>query len=150
MGFAAHEMIVDFREFKAKGIEVSDIAKRLMDYGFHAPTLSFPVAGTLMIEPTESESKKEIDRFCDALIHIKKEIDEYVEGQDSVLKNSPHTQAMVTADKWNYSYSRQKAAFPLPFVTENKFWSPVRRVDDAYGDRHLICSCNPIEDYIEA
>jgi len=148
-GFAAHEMIVDFREFKTKGIEVTDVAKRLMDYGFHAPTLSFPVAGTLMIEPTESESKKEIDRFCDALIQIKKEIDEFVEGQDSVLKNSPHTQAMVTSDNWNFSYSRQKAAFPLPFVTENKFWSPVRRVDDAYGDRHLICSCNPIEDYME-
>ena len=111
--------------------------------------LSFPVAGTLMIEPTESESKKEIDRFCDALIQIKNEIDEYVEGQDSVLKNSPHTQAMITSDNWNYSYSRQKAAFPLAFVTENKFWPPVRRVDDAYGDRHLICSCNPIEDYME-
>jgi len=149
MGFSAHEMIVDFREFKAKGIEVSDVAKRLMDYGFHAPTLSFPVAGTLMIEPTESESKKEIDRFCDALIEIKKEIDEYVEGQDSVLKNSPHTQEMITTDNWNYSYSRQKAAFPLSFVSENKFWPPVRRANDAYGDRHLICSCNPIEDYME-
>ena len=149
MGFSAHEMIVDFREFRAKGIEVSDVAKRLMDYGFHAPTLSFPVAGTLMIEPTESESKKEIDRFCDALIEIKKEIDEYVEGQDSVLKNSPHTQEMTTTDNWNFSYSRQKAAFPLSFVSENKFWPPVRRVNDAYGDRHLICSCNPIEDYME-
>ncbi len=149
MGFSAHEMIVDFREFRAKGIEVSDVAKRLMDYGFHAPTLSFPVAGTLMIEPTESESKKEIDRFCDALIEIKKEIDEYVEGKDSVLKNSPHTQEMTTTDNWNFSYSRQKAAFPLSFVSENKFWPPVRRVNDAYGDRHLICSCNPIEDYME-
>ena len=149
MGFAAHEMIVDFREFKARGIEVTDIAKRLMDYGFHAPTLSFPVAGTLMIEPTESESKKEIDRFCDALIQIKKEIDTYVEGEDSVLKNSPHTQAMVTSDNWNFSYSRKEAAFPLDYVSENKFWTPVRRVDDAYGDRHLICSCNPIEDYVE-
>jgi len=150
MGFAAHEMIVDFREFKAKGIEVTDIAKRLMDYGFHAPTLSFPVAGTLMIEPTESESKKEIDRFCDALIKIKNEIDAYVEGEDSVLKNSPHTQAMVTSDHWNFSYSRKEAAFPLAYVSENKYWTPVRRVDDAYGDRHLICSCNPIEDYIES
>ena len=150
MGFAAHEMIVDFREFKARGIEVTDIAKRLMDYGFHAPTLSFPVAGTLMIEPTESESKKEIDRFCDALIQIKKEIDTYVEGEDSVLKNSPHTQAMVTSDNWNFSYSRKEAAFPLDYVSENKFWTPVRRVDDAYGDRHLICSCNPIEDYVES
>ncbi len=150
MGFAAHEMIVDFREFKAKGIEVTDIAKRLMDYGFHAPTLSFPVAGTLMIEPTESETKDEIDRFCDALIEIKKEIEAYSEGEDSVLKNAPHTQEMITADTWNYKYSRQEAAFPLNFVRENKFWPPVRRVDDAYGDRHLVCSCNPIEDYVEA
>jgi len=150
MGFAAHEMIVDFREFKAKGIEVTDIAKRLMDYGFHAPTLSFPVAGTLMIEPTESESKSELDKFCDALIEIKHEIDTYVEGEDSVLKNAPHTQAMVTNDDWKFSYSRKKAAFPLPYISENKFWTPVRRVDDAYGDRHLVCSCNPIEDYMEA
>ncbi len=148
-GFAAHEMIVDFREFKAKGIEVTDIAKRLMDYGFHAPTVSFPVAGTLMIEPTESESKPELDKFCDALIQIKTEIEEYVVGEDSVLKNAPHTQAMLTTDNWNYAYNRQKAAFPLPYITENKFWAPVRRVDDAYGDRHLVCSCNPIEDYME-
>jgi glycine dehydrogenase len=148
-GFAAHEMIVDFREFKAKGIEVTDIAKRLMDYGFHAPTLSFPVAGTLMIEPTESENKKELDRFCDALIQIKDEIDVYVDGEDSVLKNAPHTQEMITANDWSYSYSRQEAAFPLEYVSENKFWPPVRRVDDAYGDRHLVCSCNPIEDYME-
>ncbi len=150
MGFAAHEMIVDFREFKARGIEVTDIAKRLMDYGFHAPTLSFPVAGTLMIEPTESENKQELDRFCDALIQIKEEIEAYVDGEDSVLKNAPHTQAMITADDWAYSYSRQEAAFPLDYVRDNKFWPPVRRVDDAYGDRHLVCSCNPIEDYIEA
>jgi len=149
MGFAAHEMIVDFREFKAKGIEVTDIAKRLMDYGFHAPTLSFPVAGTLMIEPTESENKKELDKFCDALIQIKHEIDNYIEGEDSVLKNAPHTQTMLTADAWNFSYTRQEAAFPLPYISENKFWIPVRRVDDAYGDRHLVCSCNPIEDYME-
>ena len=150
MGFAAHEMIVDFREFKAKGIEVTDIAKRLMDFGFHAPTLSFPVAGTLMIEPTESESKRELDKFCDALIQIKHEIDAYVEGSDSVLKNAPHTEIMLTDDDWKYNYSRKEAAFPLPFVSENKYWPPVRRVDDAYGDRHLVCSCNPIEDYIEA
>ncbi|MDJ0644552.1 MAG: aminomethyl-transferring glycine dehydrogenase [Flavobacteriaceae bacterium] len=149
-GFSAHEMIVDFREFKAKGIEVVDIAKRLMDFGFHAPTLSFPVAGTLMIEPTESENKKELDRFCDAMIQIKTEIDAYSEGEDSVLKNAPHTQAMITADEWNYDYSRREAAFPLDYVSENKFWPPVRRVDDAYGDRNLICDCNPIEDYIEA
>jgi len=147
-GFAAHEMIVDFREFKAKGIEVTDIAKRLMDYGFHAPTVSFPVAGTLMIEPTESENKQEIDKFADALIQIKAEIDAY-DGGDSVLKNAPHTQNMLTADEWNFSYSRKEAAFALDFVSENKFWPTVRRVNEAYGDRHLICSCNPIEDYIE-
>ncbi|MDH5414031.1 MAG: glycine dehydrogenase (aminomethyl-transferring), partial [Flavobacteriaceae bacterium] len=150
MGFAAHEMIVDFREFKAKGIEVTDIAKRLMDFGFHAPTLSFPVAGTLMIEPTESESKRELDKFCDALIQIKHEIEAYVEGSDSVLKNAPHTEIMLTDDDWKFTYNRKEAAFPLPFVAENKYWPPVRRVDDAYGDRHLVCSCNPIEDYIEA
>ena len=149
-GFAAHEMIVDFREFKANGIEVTDVAKRLMDFGFHAPTVSFPVAGTLMIEPTESESKVELDKFCDALIQIKHEIDSYVNGEDSVLKNAPHTQEMLTQDEWKFSYSRQEAAFPLAYVGENKFWPPVRRVDDAYGDRHLVCSCNPIEDYIEA
>ncbi|RPD99553.1 glycine dehydrogenase (aminomethyl-transferring) [Aureibaculum marinum] len=149
-GFAAHEMIVDFREFKEKGIEVGDIAKRLMDYGFHAPTLSFPVAGTLMIEPTESESKQELDRFCDALISIKSEIEAYKEGQDSVLKNAPHTQSMLTADEWKFSYSRKEAAFPLPYISTSKFWPPVRRVDDAYGDRNLVCSCTPIEDYVEA
>ncbi|PID69014.1 MAG: glycine dehydrogenase (aminomethyl-transferring) [Flavobacteriales bacterium] len=148
-GFAAHEMIVDFRKFKEKGIEVADIAKRLMDYGFHAPTLSFPVAGTLMIEPTESESKAELDRFCEALINIRKEIDAYEKGKDSVLKNAPHTQTMLTADKWPYSYTRQEAAFPLPYLYENKFWPPVRRIDDAYGDRNLVCSCNPIEHYME-
>jgi len=147
-GFAAHEMIVDFREFKSKGIEVTDIAKRLMDFGFHAPTVSFPVAGTLMIEPTESENKQEIDRFADALIQIKAEIDQYVEGNDSVLKNAPHTQAMLTDDEWKYSYTRQEAAFALDYVRENKYWPAVRRVDDAYGDRNLVCSCNPIEDYM--
>jgi glycine dehydrogenase len=147
-GFAAHEMIVDFREFKAKGIEVTDIAKRLMDFGFHAPTVSFPVAGTLMIEPTESENKQEIDRFADALIQIKSEIDSY-DGGDSVLKNAPHTQAMLTADNWDYSYTRKEAAFPLDYIADHKYWPPVRRVNDAYGDRHLVCSCNPIEDYIE-
>ena len=148
-GFAAHEMIVDFREFKEKGIEVGDIAKRLMDYGFHAPTLSFPVAGTLMIEPTESESKQELDRFSDAMIAIKSEIDAYQEGTDSVLKNAPHTQAMLTTDHWQFSYGRQEAAFPLPYISEGKFWPPVRRVDDAYGDRNLVCSCVPIEEYME-
>jgi len=148
-GFAAHEMIVDFREFKVKGIEVTDVAKRLMDYGYHAPTVSFPVAGTLMIEPTESENKVELDRFCDALIGIKGEIDAMENGDlNSALKNAPHTQEMLTADIWNYPYSRQQAAFPLPYIKENKFWPTVRRVDDAYGDRNLICSCNPIEDYM--
>ena len=149
MGRAAHEMIVDFREFKAKGVEVGDVAKRLMDYGFHAPTVSFPVAGTLMIEPTESESIEEIDRFADALIQIKKEIASYEEGTASVLKNAPHTEKMLTDDTWNLPYSRQEAAFPLEWIRENKFWAPVRRVDDAYGDRNLVCSCNPIENYIE-
>lgn len=148
-GFAAHEMIVDFREFKAKGVEVTDVAKRLMDYGYHAPTVSFPVAGTLMIEPTESENKVELDRFCDALISIKGEIDAMESGDtNSALKNSPHTQEMLTADEWIYPYSRQQAAFPLPYLKENKFWPSVRRVDDAFGDRNLICSCNPIEDYM--
>ena len=148
-GFAAHEMIVDFREFKSKGIEVTDIAKRLMDFGFHAPTVSFPVAGTLMIEPTESENKQEIDRFADALIQIKSEINAYKEGEDSVLKNAPHTQAMLTSDEWNYSYTRQEAAFALDYIKENKYWPTVRRVDEAYGDRNLVCSCNPIEDYMD-
>ena len=148
-GFAAHEMIVDFREFKAKGVEVTDVAKRLMDYGYHAPTVSFPVAGTLMIEPTESENKKELDQFCDALISIKSEIDNMdVDDLNTPLKNAPHTLAMITTDQWNYPYTREKAAFPLQYVKENKFWPSVRRVDDAYGDRNLICSCNPIEDYI--
>ncbi|MBI9042554.1 aminomethyl-transferring glycine dehydrogenase [Lutibacter sp.] len=148
-GFAAHEMIVDFREFKAKGIEVTDVAKRLMDYGYHAPTVSFPVAGTLMIEPTESENKAELDRFCTALLSIKNEIDTMEDGDtNSPLKNAPHTQEMLTSDNWELPYSREKAAFPLPYIKENKFWPSVRRVDDAYGDRNLICSCNPIEDYM--
>ncbi|WP_242157951.1 aminomethyl-transferring glycine dehydrogenase [Aestuariivivens sediminis] len=150
-GRAAHEMIVDCRPFKIKGIEVSDIAKRLMDYGFHAPTVSFPVAGTLMIEPTESESKAEIDRFCDALLSIKKEIDALSkEDTNNVLKNAPHTLGMVTADEWLLPYSREKAAFPLDYVRDNKFWPSVRRVDDAYGDRNLICTCTPIEAFMEA
>ena len=149
-GFAAHEMIVDFREFKTKGVEVTDIAKRLMDYGYHAPTVSFPVAGTLMIEPTESENKAEIDRFCDALISIKDEIDAMESGDtNSALKNSPHTLEMLTSDNWDFPYSREEAAYPLDYLKENKFWPAVRRVDDAYGDRNLICSCTPIEDYMD-
>ncbi|SEE36093.1 glycine dehydrogenase [Tenacibaculum sp. MAR_2010_89] len=150
MGRAAHEMILDCRAFKQNGIEVVDIAKRLMDYGFHAPTVSFPVAGTIMVEPTESESITELDRFCDALISIRKEINEAVkDNNNNVLKNAPHTQEMLTADEWDLPYSRKEAAFPLEYIAENKFWPSVRRVDDAYGDRNLICSCNPIEDYME-
>lgn len=150
-GRAAHEMIVDCRAFKANGIEVVDIAKRLMDYGFHAPTVSFPVAGTLMIEPTESESKAEMDRFCDAMISIKKEIDQSSkDDENNVLKNAPHTLEMITSDEWLFPYSREKAAFPLDYVKDNKFWPSVRRVDDAYGDRNLICTCAPIEEFIDA
>ncbi|MDO4728588.1 MAG: aminomethyl-transferring glycine dehydrogenase [Bacteroidota bacterium] len=149
MGRAAHEMIVDFRMFKQKGVEVGDVAKRLMDYGFHAPTVSFPVAGTLMIEPTESESLEEIDRFCDALIAIKNEIDNISEDEsNNLLKNAPHTLEMLTADKWELPYSRQEAAYPLEYLHQNKFWPSVRRVDDAYGDRNLVCTCTPIEAYM--
>ena len=148
-GRAAHEMIIDCRPFKTNGIEVTDIAKRLMDYGFHAPTLSFPVAGTLMIEPTESESLEELDRFCDAMISIRKEIDEStLEDPNNALKNSPHTQEMVTSDSWEFPYSRKKAAFPLAYIKENKFWPSVRRVNETFGDRNLICTCTPIEDFI--
>ena len=150
-GRAAHEMIIDCRPFKDHGIEVTDIAKRLMDYGFHAPTVSFPVAGTMMIEPTESEDLPELDRFCDAMIAIRKEIDAaHIDTPNNPLKNAPHTQAMLTADQWDFPYSRQQAAFPLPYVSNNKFWPTVRRVDDAYGDRNLICTCTPIEAYAEA
>lgn len=149
-GRAAHEMIIDCRPFKQNGIEVTDIAKRLMDYGFHAPTVSFPVAGTMMIEPTESESVDELDRFCDAMISIREEIDAaQADDANNVLKNSPHTMGMVTNDIWEFPYSREKAAFPLPYIADNKFWPSVRRVDDAYGDRNLICTCAPIEAYEE-
>ena len=127
----------------------SDIAKRLMDYGFHAPTVSFPVAGTLMIEPTESEDLAELDRFCDAMIAIRKEIDAAsTDDTNNVLKNAPHTLAMLTADTWVYPYTREQAAYPLEYIHENKFWPSVRRVDDAYGDRNLVCSCAPIEAYM--
>jgi glycine dehydrogenase len=150
-GRAAHEMIIDCRPFKTNGIEVSDIAKRLMDYGFHAPTVSFPVAGTMMIEPTESESKGEIDRFCDAMIAIKEEIDTVSkDNPNNVLKNAPHTLEMLTRDEWYLPYSREKAAFPLDYIRTNKFWPSVRRVDDAFGDRNLMCTCTPIEAYAEA
>lgn len=152
-GTCAHEMILDCRSFKSAGIEVSDIAKRLMDYGFHAPTVSFPVAGTLMVEPTESESKAELDRFCDAMLSIRKEIEEVLNGtaskENNVLKNAPHTAAVISGDEWNHDYSRKHAAFPLEFVAANKFWPSVGRVNDSVGDRTLICSCPPIEEYAD-
>ncbi|MBU4538071.1 MAG: aminomethyl-transferring glycine dehydrogenase [Weeksellaceae bacterium] len=151
-GRVAHECIVDFRQFKPLGIEVADVAKRLMDYGFHAPTVSFPVAGTLMIEPTESESKREIDRFAEALISIKKEIEEIAEGTadaaNNVLKNAPHTEQVVISDAWDKPYSREKAAYPLEWVRDHKFFATVSRVDEAYGDRNLVCTCAPIESYM--
>jgi len=149
MGRAAHEMILDCRAFEENGIKVTDIAKRLMDYGFHAPTVSFPVAGTLMIEPTESEDLGELDRFCDAMIAIRKEIEVSTkEDVNNILRNAPHTLAMITSDSWTFPYTREKAAFPLDYIHENKFWPTVRRVDEAYGDRNLVCSCAPIEAYM--
>lgn len=153
-GRCAHEMILDCRPFKAVGVEAEDLAKRLMDYGFHAPTLSFPVAGTLMIEPTESESKAELDRFCDTMISIRNEIREIEQGVadkvDNVLKNAPHTARVVTEGNWTRSYSREKAVFPLPHLRFNKFWPSVSRIDSAYGDRNLICACIPVDAYAEA
>ena len=152
-GRVAHEMIVDFREYKSGGVEVTDIAKRLMDYGFHSPTVSFPVAGTLMIEPTESESMAELDRFIETMNSIKQEINDVLDGKvdekDNVLKNSPHTMQSVINSHWEKDYSREKAVFPLSFVKNNKFWPSVRRVDDAYGDRNLHCTCAPISDYVQ-
>lgn len=152
-GRCAHEMILDCREFKALGIEVTDIAKRLMDYGFHAPTVSFPVAGTVMVEPTESEPKHELDRFCDAMIAIRNEIADIETGLldklNNPLKNAPHTAAIVTGNDWDKPYTRQKAAFPLPYVAQYKFWPSVGRVNDTHGDRTLICSCPPLETYVE-
>lgn len=150
----AHEFIVDLRPFKSLGIEAEDIAKRLMDYGFHAPTLSFPVAGTIMIEPTESEPKSELDRFCDALISIHDEIVAIEKGTDdktdNVLKNAPHTLHVITAEEWKHPYTRQQAAYPLPYLKEHKFWPSISRVNNTYGDRNLICTCEPIEAYAEA
>ncbi len=151
-GRCAHEMILDTRVFKnSAGVEAEDIAKRLMDYGFHAPTMSFPVAGTIMVEPTESEPKSELDRFCDAMISIKQEIDEIISGTadkaDNVLKNAPHTAQMVTADEWNHKYSRQQAAYPLSWIKDSKFWPSVGRVNNTHGDRNLICACLPVEAY---
>ena len=154
-GMVAHECIIDCRQFQAScGIQVEDIAKRLQDYGFHAPTMSWPVAGTLMIEPTESESQSEIDRFCDAMIAIRAEILDVAAGRldraDNPLKNAPHTAQEVMADDWKHAYSRKLAAFPLPFVAANKYWPPVKRVDNVYGDRNLICTCAPLEEYAAA
>jgi glycine dehydrogenase len=151
-GYVAHEMILDCRAFKSTaGIEVTDIAKRLMDYGYHAPTVSFPVAGTIMIEPTESESLSELDKFCDAMISIRKEIELIEKGElersNNMLVNAPHTIGELTSDKWNYPYSREQAAFPLPYVRDNKFWPSVKRVDNAYGDRNLVCTCPDVESY---
>ena len=153
-GTCAHEFIVDLRPFKqSAGIEAEDVAKRLMDYNFHAPTLSFPVAGTIMIEPTESEDKAELDRFCDAMLSIRAEIKAIEEGiadkADNLLKHAPHTQFEITADEWNHSYSRQQAAYPLPYVKNNKFWPSVSRVNNTYGDRNLICTCEPVSAYLE-
>jgi glycine dehydrogenase len=151
-GLVAHEFIIDLRPLKrASGVTEEDVAKRLIDYGFHAPTVSFPVIGTLMIEPTESESRHELDRFCDALISIKAEIDRVSSGEwdasDNPLKNAPHTAAMVTADEWSHGYTRAEAAYPAPWTREAKFWPHVRRVDNAFGDRNLVCSCPPVEAY---
>jgi len=154
-GMVAHECIIDCRAFQADtGVQVEDIAKRLQDYGYHAPTMSWPVGGTLMIEPTESESKMELDRFCDAMIAIRAEIAAIAAGTsdraDNPLKHAPHTAREVMADIWNHAYSREQAAFPLPFVAAHKYWPPVKRVDNVYGDRNLVCSCAPLEAYADA
>lgn len=151
-GYSAHEFILDLRPLKKEsGISDEDVAKRLIDYGYHAPTMSFPVPGTLMIEPTESESKKELDRFCDAMIAIKNEIDDVINGrmdaEDNPLKNAPHTAHAIASDEWNHPYSRQKAAYPAPYLNNHKYWPSVGRIDNAYGDRNLICTCPPVEVY---
>jgi glycine dehydrogenase len=148
-GLVAHECILDLRQFKSAGVEVEDVAKRLMDYGFHAPTVSWPVAGTMMVEPTESESKAELDRFCDAMIAIHGEIQEIANGKadrrNNVLKNAPHTAQQVTSDRWDRPYSRDQAAYPAPWTREHKFWPAVARIDNVYGDRNLFCSCVPLD-----
>jgi len=154
-GTVAHEMILDCRDFKkTTQVEVSDIAKRLIDYGFHAPTVSFPVAGTLMVEPTESEDKDEMDRFITAMKSIREEIRSIENGQmdaeNNVLKNAPHTANCIINEEWNYPYSREQAAYPVESLKDNKYWVPVRRIDDAFGDRNLICSCPSVESYVEA
>lgn len=152
-GRNAHELIIDCRDFKKHGIEVEDIAKRLIDYGFHAPTVSFPVPGTMMIEPTESEVQEELDRFCEAMISIRQEVQEVIDGisdaSNNPLKNAPHSYKVLVADEWSYPYSREKAGFPAPYVRDNKFWPSVSRVDNAYGDRNLMCSCLPLSEYLE-
>ncbi len=150
----AHECIVDLRPIKEEtGVDVEDVAKRLIDYGFHAPTMSFPVAGTLMIEPTESESLYELDRFCDALLKIAEEIETVRNGEvelaNSPLINAPHTVEMVSADEWKYAYTRSEGGFPLDSLRKNKYWPPVGRIDNVYGDRNLSCSCAPISDYMD-
>jgi glycine dehydrogenase len=152
-GTCAHEFIVDLRPFKkSAAIEAEDIAKRLIDYGFHAPTMSFPVPGTIMIEPTESEDRAELDRFCDAMLSIRAEISAIEDGKtdpkDNALKNAPHTQAVICNDEWNHAYSRKEAAFPLYYVTLNKFWPAVARVNNTFGDRNLVCTCEPVSAYI--
>jgi glycine dehydrogenase len=154
-GRVGHEFILSMKQFKEQaGIEVEDIAKRLMDYGFHAPTVSFPVHDTLMIEPTESESKAELDRFAGALIAIRREIQEVIDGvadrSDNVLKNAPHTAAAVMSDEWPHGYSRSKAAYPLPSLVPRKFWPAVGRINNTYGDRNVMCSCPPVEHYAES
>jgi glycine dehydrogenase len=153
-GRVAHEFILDLRPLKqSTGVEVEDVAKRLMDYGFHAPTVSFPVPGTLMIEPTESESKSELDRFADALIAIRKEIQEIADGKadanDNVLKNAPHTAHAALSEEWNHPYTRYKAVYPLYYLRQRKFWPSVGRINNSYGDRNIMCSCPPIETYAE-
>jgi glycine dehydrogenase len=153
-GFVAHECILDLRPLtKATGVTAEDVAKRLIDYGFHAPTLSFPVAGTLMVEPTESESKAELDRFCEAMIAIRGEIDRVAAGEwaveDSPLRHAPHTAEDVTADDWSRPYGREEAAFPVAGLRRRKYWPPVSRIDQGHGDRNLMCECPPIEAYAE-
>ncbi len=154
-GTCAHEFIVDLRPFKKSAeIEAEDVAKRLMDYGFHAPTLSFPVPGTIMIEPTESEDKAELDRFCDALLGIREEIRSIEEGKmdkkDNPMKNAPHTQFVINANEWKHAYQRELAAYPLEYVRQSKFWPSIGRVNNTYGDRNLICTCEPVSSYAEA
>ena len=153
-GLVAHEFIIDIRPLKARSggaVDETDVAKRLIDYGFHAPTMSWPVGGTLMIEPTESEDRAELDRFADALIAIRKEAEDVITGKldklNNPLKNAPHTAAVVAADAWARPYSREVAAFPAPWVRANKFWPTVGRVDNVHGDRNLVCTCPPVEEY---